>query len=399
MLTDLKIKKLKASEDGKGKKYNDSSGLYLYVSPAGGKVFRFDYSFGGKRKTLTIGKYPIVSLGEARDAAFEARKSIDAGNDPAALKKNQKLGIRASVENTFEAIANDWFEHHMGDKSESHRVRTRRLLDQDLIPQVGKRPIKEITPQELLGAIRVVERRTIDIAYRCLETCNMVFKYAVIIGVVDFNIAQTLKGALKPRNKKHYPAITNPIELGRFLNAVDEYSGSFVVKAALRLTPLLFQRPKEIRTMEWADINWEKSQLEIPASRMKMSNDHIVPLAKQSLAILESLQSITGTSKYVFTSMRGKSRPLSDNGVRTALRVMGYSSEDVVPHGFRATARTLLDEELGYRPDWIEMQLAHSIKDPLGRAYNRTSFLKERHEMMQVWSDYLDTLKSGSVHD
>ena len=202
MLTDLKIKKLTASQDGKGKKYNDSSGLYLYVSPSGGKAFRFDYVFGSKRKTLTIGKYPVISLGEARQAAFEARKSINTGIDPAALKKSRKQGIRTSVENTFGAIADDWFDHHMSDKSDSHRVRTRRLLDQDLIPQIGRRPIKEITPQELLVALRVVEKRTIDIAHRCLETCNMVFKYAVITGVADFNIAQTLKGALKPRNKK-----------------------------------------------------------------------------------------------------------------------------------------------------------------------------------------------------
>ena len=393
MLNVLKIKNAKASGSGKPQKLSDSGGMYLYVSPTGGKSFRLDYRFAGKRKTLTLGKYPALSLLEARAKAAEAKSDLVSHIDPNSLKRQKKLGIKVNSQNTFAAVANDWFDHHMSNKSDSHKVRTRRLLDNDLIPPLGTRPIKDITPQELLCALRIVEIRTVDIAHRCLETAGMVYKYAIASGLVETNAALNLKGALRSKRVKHYAAITDPKKLGMFLKSADEYCGSLVVKSALRITPLLFQRPSQIRGMEWSEINWEQKQWEIPAARMKMPNNHIVPLSSQALAIIEALRPITSSSMYVFTSMRGKSKPLSDNGVRTALRTMGYSNEDVVPHGFRATARTLLDEVLNFRPDWIEQQLAHAVKDPLGRAYNRTNFLADRRIMMQTWADYLDTLK------
>jgi len=393
MLTMLKIKNVKASGGGKPQKLSDSGGMYLYVSPTGGKSFRLDYRFAGKRKTLTLGKFPALSLLEARVKAAEAKSGLVSNVDPNSLKRQKKLGIKVNSQNTFAVVANDWFERHMSDKSDSHRERTRRLLDNDLIPPLGTRPIKEITPQELLCALRIVESRTVDIAHRCVETVGMVYKYAIASGLAETNAALNLKGALRSKRVKHYAAITDPKKLGMFLKSADEYCGSLVVKSALRITPLLFQRPSQIRGMEWSEINWEQKQWEIPAARMKMPNNHIVPLSSQALAIIEALRPITSSSMYVFTSMRGKSKPLSDNGVRTALRTMGYSNEDVVPHGFRATARTLLDEVLNFRPDWIEQQLAHAVKDPLGRAYNRTNFLADRRIMMQTWADYLDTLK------
>jgi integrase len=393
MLTMLKIKNVKASGSGKPQKLSDSGGMYLYVSPTGGKSFRLDYRFAGKRKTLTLGKYPALSLLEARAKAAEAKSCLVSQIDPNSLKRQKKLGTKVNSQNTFTVVANDWFDLHMSNKSDSHKVRTRRLLDNDLIPPLGTRPIKDITPQELLCALRIVEIRTVDIAHRCLETAGMVYKYAIASGLVETNAALNLKGALKAKTIENYPAITDPKKLGIFLKSADEYCGSLVVKSALRITPLLFQRPHQIRGMKWSEINWEQKQWEIPAARMKMSNNHIVPLSSQALAIIEALRPITSGSEYVFTSMRGKSKPLSDNGVRTALRTMGYSNEDVVPHGFRATARTLLDEELNFRPDWIEQQLAHAVKDPLGRAYNRTTFLADRRIMMQKWADYLDTLK------
>ena len=393
MLNVLKIKNAKASGSGKPQKLSDSGGMYLYVSPTGGKSFRLDYRFAGKRKTLTLGKFPALSLLEARVKAAEAKSGLVSNVDPNSLKRQKKLGIKVNSQNTFAVVANDWFERHMSDKSDSHRERTRRLLDNDLIPPLGTRPIKEITPQELLCALRIVESRTVDIAHRCVETAGMVYKYAIASGLAETNAALNLKGALRSKRVKHYAAITDPKKLGMFLKSADEYCGSLVVKSALRITPLLFQRPSQIRGMEWSEINWEQKQWEIPAARMKMPNNHIVPLSSQALAIIEALRPITSSSMYVFTSMRGKSKPLSDNGVRTALRTMGYSNEDVVPHGFRATARTLLDEVLNFRPDWIEQQLAHAVKDPLGRAYNRTNFLADRRIMMQTWADYLDTLK------
>jgi integrase len=291
-------------------------------------------------------------------------------------------------------VATEWYETKMGDKSDSHRDRTLRLLKNDLYPPLGSRPINQIEPPELLMALRKIEARgAVDMAHRAKQTAGQVFRYAVATGRAERDPSADLKDALKSRTKKHYPAITEPKEVGKLLIAIDAYEGTPVVKTAMQLSPILFQRPGEIRAMEWNEINWEAEQWELPAEKMKMGQPHIVPLPTQAIDLLKELHLFTGGGKYVFPSARGASRSLSDNGVRVALRTMGYDNNTMTPHGFRAMARTILDEVLNYRVDYIEHQLAHAVKDANGRAYNRTSHIAKRKIMMQKWADYLDNLK------
>jgi integrase len=280
----------------------------------------------------------------------------------------------------------------MEDKSEGHKVRSRRLLERDIYPVLGSSIIDSISAVEVLAVLRAIEKRSVDLAHRAKQICSQIFRYGVITGWLVNDPCISLTGALKAVKTQHRAAITDPIELGGLLRAIDGYVGSPVVRAALKLSPMLFQRPGEIRHMEWDEINWDESRWELPASKMKMRLPHIVPLPSQAIEILKYLEPLTGKGKYVFPSARGWSRPLSENGVRTALRSLGYENEQVTPHGFRATARTLLDEALRCRVEIIEAQLAHAVKDANGRAYNRTSFLEERTEMMQLWADYLDRL-------
>ena len=279
-------------------------------------------------------------------------------------------------------------------KSNSYHDRTLRILEKDLFPYLGARPIAQITAPELLAVLRRIENRgAVDIAHRAKQTSGLIFRYAIATGRAERDPSRDITGALRNRRKIHHAAITDPKEVGKLLVAIDGYTGTPVVKTALKLSPLLFQRPGEIRHMEWSEINWEQRRWEIPAEKMKMRVDHIVPLCQQALDLLTELQRLTGRGKYVFPSARGASRPLSENGVRVALRTIGYANEQMTPHGFRAMARTILDEVLNYRVDWIEHQLAHAVKDPTGRAYNRTAHLEGRTKMMQAWADYLDSLK------
>jgi integrase len=352
------------------------------------------YRIAGKEKLLALGVYPEVSLAEARIRRENARSLIREGRDPSVAKQLQKNFWQSQNSETFESVAREWFETKIADKSESYRVRTLRILEKDLFPKLGALPISGITSQQLLETLRVVEARTVDIAHRAKQSAGQVFRYAVATGRAERDIATDLTGALKSRTVKHSATILDPSEIGQLLRRIDSYSGSMVVKAALQLSPLLFVRPGELRTMEWAEIDWRKSRWEIPASKMKMRETHIVPLAKQSVEMLTNIRALTGRDKYVFPSARKGGRALSDNGVRTALRSLGYTNEQLTPHGFRAMARTLLNEELKYRVDYIEHQLAHAVRDPLGRAYNRTKHLPERTEMMQAWADYLDKLQN-----
>jgi len=377
----------------KNVKLADGGGLYLLLHKNGSKYWRYDYRFLGKRRTQALGTYPEVSLQDARKAHMDSRALLSQGKDPSAIKKLAKEQARTKSTNTFEGMASEWFSKKIQDKSESYRVRTLRILQQDLYPYLGSHPINEITTQELLAVLRRIEDRTVDIAHRAKQTVGQVYKYAIAVGMAERDISADLTGALKVRNKKHHAAITEPIELARLLVAIYAYRGTPTVSSALKLSALLFQRPGEIRHMEWSEINWIDARWEIPACKMKMSRDHIVPLSRQASDELRNLQRLTGNGAYVFPSSRGRSRPLSDNGIRTALRTMGFSNEQMSPHGFRATARTILDEVLEYRVDWIEHQLAHAVKDPTGRAYNRTSFLQDRTRMMQGWADYLDGLR------
>jgi integrase len=391
-LTAPAVKEAKPKE--KAYKLADGGGLFLLVNPKGAKYWRFKYRFGGKEKNLALGVYPEVSLKQAREKHQEARQKLSQGIDPSEIRKIEKLTRHLANEDSFEAIATEWFNQLMPEKSKSYRDRTGRILEKDLYPFIGKRPIASITAPELLATLRRIESRGAnDIAHRAKQTAGQVFRYAVATGRAERDPSSDLKGALKPRNKKHHAALTEPKDVGRLLVAIDGFDGTQVVKTALQLSPLLFQRPGEIRNMEWAEIDWELKRWELPAKKMKMKLPHIVPLSKQVLALLEELHPLTGRGKYVFPSARGRSRALSENGVRTALRTIGYTNEQITPHGFRAMARTILDEVLGYRVDWIEHQLAHAVKDPNGRAYNRTSHLAAREKMMQEWADYLDQLR------
>jgi len=378
----------------KAYKLSDSHGLFLLVNPKGAKYWRYKYRYGGKEKTLALGVFPEVSLKDARVAHQEARAKLDKGLDPGQERRIEKLTRNLAAADSFEAVALEWFDRVMPDKSESYRVRTRRILEKDLFPVIGQRPVGAIKPPEMLAALRRIEARGAnDIAHRAKQTAGQIFRYAVVTGRAERDPSADLKGALVPRNKKHHAAITDPAEVGRLMVAIDGFTGTPIVKTALQLSALLFQRPGEIRAMEWAEINWEQARWEIPAGKMKMRTPHVVPLCRQVLELLEELHLLTGRGRYVFPSARGASRCISENTVRIALRTMGYDKETMTAHGFRAMARTILDEVLGCRVDWIEHQLAHAVKDANGRAYNRTAHLEGRAKMMQQWADYLDQLR------
>jgi integrase len=392
-LTATQVKQAKPGE--KVYKLADGGGMYLQIHPNGARYWRHDYRYAGKRKTLALGVYPEVSLKEAREKHQEARSKLSQGIDPGEIRKVEKLTRHLAAAESFEAVGREWFNQVMPGKSKSYQDRTGRILEKDLFPYLGNRAVASITPLELLSVLQRVEGRGAnDMAHRAKQTAGQVFRYAVVTGRVESDPSRDLTGALKPRRKKkHYAAITDPAKVGPLLVAMDNFQGSLVVKTALLLSPLLFQRPGEIRAMEWGEINWDEARWEIPAEKMKMGQPHIVPLCNQALELLRELQRHTGRGRYVFPSPRGSSRCLSENGVRSALRTLGYDNETMTPHGFRAMARTILDEVLGYRVDWIEHQLAHAVRDANGRAYNRTAHLDGRTEMMQGWADYLDQLR------
>ena len=389
-LTDKEIKLLAPKE--KIYKVSDSGGLYLEITPAGGKYWRLKYRFAGKEKRLAIGVYPTITLKEARLARDSAKLELAKSIDPGASKRAKKLAVHSAAANSFEPLAREWFEVKMKDRTKDHQARTLRAMERDLFPYLGSRPAAEITPTELLHVLRKIEARgTIETAYRVKQTASAVFRYGVATGRCERDPSTDLKGALSTHKTKHLASITDPVEVGKLMLAIDGYDGTPAVKAALQCSALWFCRPGEVRKLEWSQVNWNESRLEFTAE--KTGIDHIVPLSQQSISILKQLEPITDRSRYVFPSARGASRPMSENGVRTALRIIGYTNEQMTPHGFRAMARTLLDEILGYPPHIIEQQLAHAVKDAMGRAYNRTQHLEQRRKMMQDWADYLDKLK------
>ena len=391
-LTAVQIKNAKAR--GAPYKLSDGKSMFLLVNPNGSKYWRFKYRYGGKEKLLALGVYPDLPLSDARNKRDEARNLLANDIDPSEVKRAKKQNRSEEAGNSFQVIAAEWFETRMANKAQGYKDRTWRLLKNDLFPALGSRAINQITAPELLKPLRKIEARgAVEIAHRAKQTAGQIFRYGVATGRCERDPSTDLKGALKPRTSKHFAAITEPQAVGRLLVAISGFEGTPVVKTALQLSPILFARPGEIRAMEWSEINWEVAQWEIPAKKMKMGQPHIVPMPSQAIALLEELHPLTSRSKYVFPSARGASRPLSDNGVRTGLRTLGYDNDTMTPHGFRAMARTILDEVLNYRVDYIEHQLAHAVKDPNGRAYNRTNHLPERREMMQTWADYLDNLK------
>ncbi|HUN53521.1 MAG TPA: integrase arm-type DNA-binding domain-containing protein [Smithella sp.] len=392
-LMEIKVKKVKPKD--KPISFFDGGGLYLLVTPSGGKLWRFKYRYDQKEKKIAFGAYPETSLLDARRKRDDARKLLANNVDPGAVRKAQK---QAKVEETetVEVIAREWHDKFKSKWTEGYANKLMRHIELDVFPWIGTRPIKEVKAPELLTVLRRVESRgVLDSAHRIREICSMFFRYAVSTGRTERNPAQDLIGTLTPVKGKHLAAITEPKKIGALLRAIDGYKGSFVVQCALKLAPLVFVRPGELRHAEWSEIDFENAEWNIPAGKMKMREPHLVPLSKQTIEILRDLNKLTGSGHYVFPGRTSK-RPMSDNAILAALRNMGYAREEMSGHGFRAMARTLLDEVLQVRVDFIEHQLAHAVRDPNGRAYNRTSHLAERKKMMQQWADYLDGLKIGA---
>ncbi len=392
-LTDTKVRNAKPKS--KQIKLFDGNGLFILVSPTGGKWWRFKYRFGGKEKLLSLGTYPEVSLAQARERRDAARKQLANGIDPSQARKAIKAS-RAKDENTFEVVAREWHSKYTPSWTPGHAKMILRRLELNIFPWLGGRPIADIKAPELLMALRRIESRgAVESAHRVKIICGQVFRYAVATGRAERDPSADLRGALPPARSKHLAAITDPEKVAGLLRAIDGYQGSFVTRCALRLAPLLFVRPGELHHMEWSEIDLDAAEWNIPAGKMKTRLSHLVPLARQAVEILREIQPLTGAGRYVFPSPRTAERPMSNNAILSALRRMGFDKDEMTGHGFRAMARTILDEVLQVPPHLIEHQLAHKVRDPLGRAYNRTKHLPERRKMMQTWADYLDGLKAG----
>lgn len=383
-LSDKQISKAKATD----KQYalRDGGGLYLVVTITGGKLWRMDYRFENKRLTLSIGAYPVITLSKAREKRLETQQQLSEGINPGTVKK--ALQQSHTVKNSFAAVAREWHIKFAGTWTPDHSERKLTRLTKYIFTQLGDMEIEQITAQDLLAALNKISSP--DIMHRVRYDCVQVIRYAIATGRCTRNVADDLRGSLPPVKGGHHAAITDPVELGKFLCALESYSGSFVTICAVKLQVMLFCRPSELRNAEWSEIDGD--MWNIPAERMKMKIAHLVPLPTQAVAVLNQLRQVTGHGKYVFPSMVSNQRPMSDNTVNTALRRMGYSKEEATGHGFRATARTILDEVLKVRVDLIEHQLAHAVRDANGRAYNRTSHVDDRKIMMQQWADYLDLI-------
>lgn len=381
-----------------------SGGLYLEVSPAGSKRWFYKYRKDGKEGRMALGSYPDVGPKDARKARDAAKLKKSTGVDPVQVRKLEKLKAITPDADTFKVTALEWYAMKLDSWSSHYAIREKRNLEKDLFPFLGARRISDIEAVELLATVRRVEERgALDVAHRVLTTAGQVWRYAVATGRTPRDITTDIRGALKPHHGKHFAAITDPVKLGELIRVIRGYQGGPIVRAALQLAPMLFQRPGELRAAEWAEFDLDAATWTIPAARMKRSVDgkrngdpHHVPLPTQAVEILRKLHPITGHSKLCFYGERSHDRPISDNTLRAALLTLGYGSDTQSVHGFRATARTLLAEELGVDPLVIEAQLAHAVKDANGRAYNRTQYLKHRTAMMQQWADYLDKLARGA---
>lgn len=390
-LTDTAIRNTKPGK--KPIKLFDERGLFLLVTPAGGKWWRFKYRFGGKEKQLSFGVYPDVGLKDARARRDDARKHVAAGIDPGEHRRAQKSARTDRAANSFEVVAREWFAKYSATWAANHGDRIIRRFERDIFPWIGGRPIAEITAPELLTVVRRIESRgALETAHRALANCGQVFRYAVATGRAERDPSGDLRGALPPVKGEHFAATTEPKRVAEILRAMDGYEGTLTVRCALRLAPLVFVRPGELRKAEWADIDLDTAEWRYTVT--KTNTPHIVPLSQQAVEILRELQPLTGRGRFVFPGARSNGRPMSDNAILAAMRRLGIGKEEMSGHGFRAVARTILDEVLGVRPDYIEHQLAHAVRDPNGRAYNRTAHLPERRKMMQQWADYLDELKT-----
>lgn len=404
MLTDTAIRNAKPGD--KPIRMFDERGLYLEIAPSGGKWWRFKYRFAGKEKRLSLGVYPDVPLAGrkdkktnewiegARDKRDTARQLLASGIDPAENRKATKLARADSAANSLEVVAREWWAKYSPSWRATHSDRIKRRFEIHIFPWIGARPVGQITAPELLEVMRRIEKRgTLETTHRALATCGQVFRYAVATGRAKHDPTRDLRGALPPVKGEHFAAVTDPKQVGALLRAIDSYQGSLVVQCALRLAPLVFVRPGELRSAQWSDIDLDAAEWRFTVSKTNMQ--HIVPLSKQAVAILREVHGMTGAGTYVFPSARSGKRPMSDNAILSAMRRMGVEKDEMSGHGFRAMARTILDEVLRVRPDLIEHQLAHAVRDPNGRAYNRTTHLADRRKMMQRWADYLDRVKAG----
>ena len=391
MLTDPAIRNAKPKD--KPYRLSDALGLYIEVAPSGGKLWRLKYRFGGKEKRLALGVYGDVSLQDARKQRDAARKLLSQGVDPGAVRKAAKTaGMDAG---TFETIAREWFAKHKASWATGHADKIIQRLERDIFPWVGGQAIGEVKAPDLLAVIRRIEGRgALETAHRALANCGQIFRYAIATGRAERDPSGDLRGALAPVRSTHFAALTDPLAVGELLRAIDGFKGSLVVQSALRLAPLVFVRPGELRKAQWGDIDLDRAEWRYVVSKTK--TDHLVPLSRQAVAILKDLHPLTGNRAWVFPG-RDPKKPMSEAAINAALRRMGYDTKtEITGHGFRAMARTILHEVLGARPEVIEHQLAHRVPDALGSAYNRTQFLAGRKTMMQQWADYLDKIKVGA---
>ncbi len=404
MLTDAECKNATCPPGKPRARLACSGGLYLEVSPAGSKRWFYKYRKDGKEGRMALGSYPDVGAKVARKARDAAKLQKSTGVDPVQVRKVEKLKATTPDADTFKVTALEWYAMKLDSWSSHYAIREKRNLEKDLFPFLGVRRIADIEAIELLATVRRVEERgALDVAHRVLTTAGQVWRYAVATGRTQRDITADIRGALKPHHGKHFAAITEPVKLGELIRVIRGYQGGPIVRAALQLAPMLFQRPGELRAAEWAEFDLDGAMWTIPAARMKRSVDgkrngdpHQVPLPTQAVEILRKLHPLTGHGALLFHGERSHERPISDNTLRAALLTLGYGPDVQSVHGFRATARTLLAEELNIDPLVIEAQLAHAVKDANGRAYNRTQYLKHRTAMMQQWADYLDKLARGA---
>lgn len=394
MLTVTAINNAKPKD--KPYKLSDEKGLYLFVQTGGGKLWRFDYRFLAKRKTLALGSYPDVSLSDARDRRDYARKQLANDIDPCESKKAVKAANIEAGANSLEVVTREWAGSYFKNKSDSHKDRTLRRLENYIFPWLGNKPISEVTAPQILEAVKRIEKlNKLETAHRTLQATSQVFRYAVQTGRALRDPCVDLRGALPATVVKHMAAFTEPKEIAELLRAIDGFTGSITVQVALRLSPLVFVRPSELRTAKWADIDLEAKEWRYRVS--KTNTMHLVPLSTQAVKLLTEIRPISGNGEFVFQGGHDPKKPMSAAAINAALQRMGYDTKtEITAHGFRAMARTILHERLNIDPHIIEHQLAHKVPDTLGAAYNRTKFIEQRTAMMQSWADYLDELKAGA---
>lgn len=392
LLTDARLRSLKPRP--KVYRVADAGGLCIEVRPTGTKIWRYRYRSGAKANMIGLGEYPAMSLQEARRERDRQRDLLTAGADPSTNRKLAKAREAAEKDNRFEAVAKEWLAKQ-GHWSEATMEKSVAMLQTWAYPWIGHRPLRAITPADMLTLIQRPEAQNkIETAQRLKQRCGQIFRYAIPSGRCDRDPTADLRGVLKTVRVRHHASVTDRARVGELLRAIEGHAGTFVVLCALRLSALTFVRPGELRHWEWAEISADGAEWRIPAPKMKMRTPHIVPLSRQAQAVIEELRPLTGEGRYLFPSARGAGRPMSETAINAALRTLGYTNNDMTAHGFRSMASTLLNEE-GWNRDWIERQLAHADRDKIRSAYNYAEYLPDRRRMMQALADLLDQLRAG----